>query len=106
MIESVNERTTAYLTVTMRDKAGALAAPSGLSYRIDCLTTGTEILADTALTPADTVEIELTATQNRIITEGNKAERRRVTVSATYGADDELHEDYEYQVCDLAGVST
>lgn len=106
MIESVNERTTAYLTVTMRDKAGALAAPTGLTYRIDCLTTGTEILADTVLTPVDTVEIELTATQNRIVSAGNKAERRRVTVSATYGADDELHEDYEYQVVDVPGISS
>lgn len=100
----VNEKSTAYLTVTCKDKAGAQAAPSALSYRIDCLTTGQVLLEDTALAAAAEVEITLTPAQNAILG-GNQQERRRVTVQATYGAADAVNAEFEYVVRNLGGVS-
>lgn len=101
----VNERTTAYLTVAFFDKTGAAAVPASATYRIDCLTTGTVILDDTALTPAASIEITITPTQNRIITAANAQETRRVTVKATYAGSEQDNREYDYQVKNLAYVS-
>lgn len=95
---SVNEKTTAYLTVRFNDKTGAQQAPASATYRIDCLTTGTAIKAAAALTPAGSVEITLTPTDNRIVAAANVRETRRVTVSAIYGGSDEVHDQFDYDV--------
>jgi len=100
-IDNVNEESTAYLTVTLLDKDGAEEAPSSATYRIDCLTNGQEIRDDTALTPAASIEITLGAADNAIINQENTTERRLVTVTASYGADDELNDEYEYNVKNL-----
>ncbi len=97
--ETVNEGSTAYLTVDFKDKDGALEAPSSISYRIDCLTNGSQVKADTPVTPAESsVEIELTKTDNAIISQSNNSERRLVTVTGTYGVDDGIVQEYEYNV--------
>lgn len=103
MLLTVNEKSTAYLTVTFKDKAGNLAAPQSLTYRIDNPATGVEVRADTALTASDTVEITLTPADHTLA--GASNERRRVTVKAVYGASDALNSQYDYQVLALAGVA-
>ncbi|OHD23484.1 MAG: hypothetical protein A2Y38_19115 [Spirochaetes bacterium GWB1_59_5] len=100
----VKEGSTAYLTATFKDKTGALAAPSTLSYRIDCLTTGQVVRDDMLLTPADTVEITLTPADMAILTAGNSRETKRVTVKAGYGANDAVNDEYELIVKNLGGV--
>lgn len=101
---TVNEGTTAYLTVTFKDKAGANAAPASATYRIDCLTTGAAIKATTPLSAGASVEITLTKTDNRIVTAANVREQRRVTVVGTYGADDQVQHEYDYDVLNLKFV--
>lgn len=105
MTDEVKEQSTSYLTVTFKDKAGAVAAPASATYRIDCLTTGTAIKAATALTPAATVEITIAPNENRIVTPGNTRERRRVTVTASYGASDGVNEEFDYDVVNLSQVA-
>ena len=105
VVATVPEKTTAYLTVSFLDKAGAPAIPASVTYRIDCLTTNTAILADTALTPAASIEITLTPAQNAIINQANALEAKRVTVKATYGASDALNDEYDYLVKNLSGVT-
>ncbi len=102
--ELVNQGTTAYLTITFLDKAGVAQAPSSASYRIDCLTSGLEIKDDTSLTPASSVEVTLSATDNAIKLEANASERRLVTVTATYGTADAAVGEYEYHVKNLRKV--
>jgi len=102
--QTVNEGSTAYLTVTLLDKDGAQAAPSALSYQIDDVTTGTTVRSATALAAAAQVEITLAPTDNAIQTATNKRERRRVTVQASYGAGDALNAEYDYIVRNLSGV--
>lgn len=101
---TVNEGTTAYLTVTFKDKAGVNAAPASATYRLDCLTTGTAIKPPTALPAGASVEVTLTKTDNRIVTAANVRERRRVTVVGTYGADDQVQQEYDYDVLNLRFV--
>ena len=104
LIEQIKQGSTAYLTYSPRDKNGDPDTPLSLTYRIDDLTSGTEILADTALTPGSSVEIVLPPSVN--VTVGNKrVQHRRVTVQATYGPDDGVNDEYEYQLINLGGVA-
>lgn len=98
----VNEGSTAYATVTLKDKAGALAAPASLTYSLHCLTTGAVLRDNVSLAPASQVEITLTPADNAIQTVGNLYETKLLTVVAGYGAADALKEQYEYQVKNLA----
>lgn len=103
-MDIVNEGTTGYLTVSFYDKTGALAAPSTVSYRIDCLSSGTEIVDDTSVSPASSVEIQLTAANNAIVS-GLPRERRRVTVTGTYSGDQAVTHQYDYEVRNLSAVA-
>lgn len=103
-MDTVNEKSTSYLTVAFKDKTGAASAPASVLYRIDCLTTGAVIKADSSLSPAASIEITLTATENSMQLTGNVLETRRVTVKATYGAGDTMNEQYDYQIRNLSGV--
>ena len=103
-MKEVPQRTTAYLSVTFRDKNGDAQAPASVQYRIDCLTTGTAVKALTGLTPGATIEIVLSADDNDIITESNTREARRVTVIAVHGAGDEVTGAFDYAVKNLTGV--
>lgn len=98
-LDVVNEGETAYLAVAFTDKAGDSEDPVTISYRIDCLKNSQEILTDTPVTPAAAeVEITLKPSQNNIIDQNNTTERRLVTVIGTYGADDSIIREFEYNV--------
>lgn len=104
-MEQVNERSTAYLTVTFKDKAGAAQQPTAASYRIDDVATGTEIRGDTALTPGTSIEIILTPADNAIVSPRLPVERHVVTVTGTYGASDAVRSQYAYEVVNLQAVA-
>lgn len=104
-METVNEKSTAWLTVNSFDKDGVAEAPSTMTYRIDDVDSGTEILADTALTPATSVTIQLTPADNTLVDAARKQERHRVTVHTEFGVDDEHNEHFTYTVRNLEGIS-
>lgn len=97
----LNERSTGYLTVTFLDKDGLPAAPASLSYRIDDLMSGTEIRGETTIGSGASVEIVLSPSDNLIVNAARPEENRIVTISASYGVDDEINDEYEYQVLNL-----
>lgn len=103
-LEVVNEGSTAYLTVTFLDKDGNQAAPTSITYRIDCLTTGTQVKGDTVVTPAAQVEITLGADDNAIQDQTNENEERLVTIEASYGASDGVKDSYRYILRNLKKV--
>lgn len=100
-MEQVNEKSTAYLTVSFKDKAGAPAAPASVTYRVDDATGNTAVRASTALGAAASIEITLTKEDNAIVNAANRFETRVVTVIAVYGASDELRDEYRYQIRNL-----
>lgn len=100
-IDVVNEGTSKKLRLDLTDEDGAPAAPSTLTYRVDCLTTGTAIRATTALSPAASVDIGLTPDDSAIVDDSNRMERRRVTVVAGYAADDDVTAEYDFNVKNL-----
>lgn len=103
--DTVNEGSTAYVTATFRDKAGQLAQPTSVSYRIDCVSNGQQIVDDTSATPGTSVEITLSAAHNAILDPKRARELRRVTVTGSYGADDAVVEQYDYWVRNLSHAS-
>ena len=84
--------------MVFKNKARDPESPANISYRIDCLSNKTEIVPDTAVTPAAEVEITLKPAINIIVDQNKTVERRLVTVTATYGADDALVREYEYNI--------
>lgn len=105
-VQQVNERSTAVITASFFDADGEPAIPSSLVYSVWCMTTGEQLRAETSLTPVAVAEITLDATDTAIQDATNSFERRRVTVSATYGAGDELHQDIEIVVRNLHRVAS
>lgn len=106
-MQTINEESTGYLTVKFFDKAGALAAPSSVVYRIDDVATGLEVRADTAVgSPGSEIEIVLTPADNTILNTVGDNETRRVTVTGTYGPSDQVTDDYLYEVRNLKGITT
>ena len=104
-MERVNEKSTAYLTVTFRDKAGAAQAPASARYRIDDVATGQQVRDDTDIdAPGSTVELRLEVEDNTLKNAIAAAEQRRVTVVAEYGAGDAVRAEYIYEVVNLVGV--
>ena len=101
-----DEKTTVYVTVNPKDKAGAAAAPSSGDYNVRDVESDTEIVADTAISPLSTsMEITLLgATVNALQDTANKVERRKVTVKLGYGGSDTLNSEYEYKIRNLSGV--
>lgn len=105
-MERVNEKSTAYLTVTFRDKAGAAQAPTTVKYKIDDVATGEQVRAEEEISsPDDTIELRLEVGDNTLLNGIAKTEQRRVTVVAEYGAGDAVTAEFIYEVVNLAGVS-
>ena len=102
---TVNEKTTAYVAVKFYDKAGALAAPSSVTWRLDCMTNSQQIADWSSISPASEIEITVGFALNAIINQANDTERRVVTVRAVYGASDELHSEFVYILQNLRNVS-
>lgn len=105
MSETVNEESSAYLTITFKDKSGNPVSPTSAVYRIDDVDSGTEIRADTALASSSSVEITLTPIDNQILNNTLDYETKRVTVKAVYGASDGVNDQYEYVVKNLSKIS-
>lgn len=101
---TVNEETTSYLEVDFHDKSGELQAPATVSYRIDCLTTGEPVKGDTSITAAGSVEIEIEANENAIRDPSNAREWKRVTVTATFGPNDRINDQFNYWVRNLSAI--
>lgn len=106
MLKEFNEKTTTYVPVSFRDKDGALAVPQAISYRVDCLSTNTEIIADTSFpSVASEIEITLPITATTIQDPLNDFERKLVTVTATYGGGEQVTGAYQFRVRNLSKIT-
>ena len=60
----------------------AAEAPTTAKYRVDCITTGKVLTDWTTLTPASSMAISITATENAIQDQANRFEKKQLTVAA------------------------
>lgn len=86
-------------TATAKFRNGtASEAPTTAQYRIDCLTTKREIKAWTDLTPAESISITTTGTDNAIIDGNNRTELKQITVQANQSTDGQTRDNVIYRV--------
>lgn len=104
-MDRVAEKSTAYLTVSWLDRNGAAAAPASVSYRIDNPSSGAAVRADTSASAGTTTLITLTPADNTLAAQTVAREARRVTVTGTYGADDAVRTQFDYEVVNLGLVT-
>ena len=72
--------------------------PTTASYRIDCLTSGVEIKDWTSLTPAESIAIDITATENAIQNQGNRFEKKQITVARNPDLDTQVRRTKTWKV--------
>lgn len=103
---SVNEKSTAVLTVSFKDENGIAVAPSSGTYTITDVDSGTVITASTPFTPSGTThDLTITPTENRILTTSNLFEKRKVTVTFTYLVTKQGTAEYIYLVNNLGNIT-
>lgn len=101
----VNKKTSLTLSVTFYDEHGASVIPDSATYRIDDLTSSTVILEPTPLSPAASIEIQITSAQNAMVNSANPFEDRVVTVEFAYASSKRGTDEYRYELRNLYGVA-
>lgn len=101
-----NEETTAYLTVSFYDKAGALENPVSATWEAHDVKSGTELQSATALAPVGgQVEITIPTTVNTMVDPNLEEEVRRITVKALYSGVDGVNDKFDYTLVNLSAVT-
>jgi len=99
----VKERNSITVTAYFRDSSDAAEAPTTVHYRIDDITTTTKITDWTSVTTGVSVSIVIKSAENRIINQGDKRERRQITVSSDKGTTTETRDTVEYYIENIGG---
>lgn len=98
-MEKVVAGTTTYLTVDFKDKTGAAATPSTVTYKVDNITTNANIRDWTSVSASSSVEITLTADVDNASPGTNyTSDVRRVTVKGVYSGSAQVISFYDYIV--------
>ena len=97
----VKEGSYAYLQFQVKDASGNPVTPVSATYSVHDVYSGTELRADTSLTPSSSNLVTLTDDDNVILDTENRFERRRVTVKSTLAGGGKKNESYEYTVQNL-----
>jgi len=98
-MERVNEGSFHKITVSFTDEEGNAVTPDLGSYRIDDLSSGTEIIPATDFTPAgSSYDIEIPGENNSILNPVHDVETRIVSVIFSYGGSKEGTAEYRYWI--------
>lgn len=101
----VKEGTGFTATAYCRNRETAAAAtPTSLKYRLDCLTSGNEILDWATLAAASSASIAITGAQNAIQLGSNPTERKQLTVMTDEGLATQYRETKTWVVENVYGV--
>lgn len=101
-MKTINENTTAVITVEFRDEDGGTIAPDSASYRLDD-ESGAELITDTGIVaPTSMVSIEIPESANAIVDSNKMSEKKYLTLSYTYAGDTrQAVSEYSYEVRNL-----
>lgn len=92
---------TAYLRT--RSASAAASVPTTVKWRLDCKTTGREIVALTSLTAAANVSIAISGVHNAIQSDANDFETKQLTVIVDDGLSTQVRETKTWTVENLYG---
>lgn len=103
---TIDEQLSNAVHVDLTDADGNPAPPISVTYRIDCLTSGAQILAPVVLsTPGASFDVTVPSALNAIVDQSNPQEYRRMTVEALYANADLLSGQFDWVVNNLSFVS-
>lgn len=99
------------MTVRARffNESGSLVAPTTARYLVRDISNDRLVRDWTSLSPAATIDISITASDNDLYTNArrsNRFERRVVTVQADAGTATQRTDEIEYWVRNLAGIDS
>jgi hypothetical protein len=106
-ITIVQEETTFPCKAYFRTRESKQAAtPTTVHYRIDCLTTGKQVRDWTSVSSFDkTANLVITSSDNQILGDGNRLERKQITVKVDTGLVTQLIKSKHWQVQNLVGIT-
>ena len=93
------------LTTSFADVDWVAGTPTSVSYRLDCATTGQTITDWSSLTPGVTVSLTISSTENAILDDSNKRERKVLAIKAIDSGGNQHTETFKYWVRNLQGVT-
>lgn len=102
MTSQIKEGSSEPLTITFKNEDGDLVVPTSVTYRIDDVSTGQSILADTNYpTPTSTITITILPAYTAILNQTNLSELREVTVKSTFAGGKAQNLSIPYEVVNL-----
>jgi hypothetical protein len=102
MPDTVNEKSSSYITASFLDRTGAVAQPDAAKYKLHDTLSGCQIRGATSVCPTlGVVTITFNAGDNTMINSALEKETRQVTLSGSYGSNEELHGEFFYDVFNL-----
>lgn len=103
----VMDRSTLSLELTFRDENQALAIPNAVTYRVQDVGTGTDVVPRTAIPVLTAVlDIVIGSDQNAILNAFAAYEGRVVTIEWDYGTPTKhATQEYRYRIKNLQGVA-
>jgi hypothetical protein len=107
MTSYVNESSAITVRARFFNETGDLVSPTTARYLIRDISNDRLVRDWTSLSPAATVDIQITATDNDLQASRRKRkfEKRVVTVQADAGTPTQRTDEIEYWVRDLAGIT-
>ena len=97
---TINEGSSAFLTITFRDQTVVGVTPTSAAYRLD--NAGVQVKGWEAFTPSSSSHIiEITGAENAILNPELTQETMTVTVRWTYGTGSSGTESFEYVIKNL-----
>lgn len=104
----VNESSAMTVRARFFNETGDLVTPTTARYLIRDISNDREVRAWTTLSPAATIDIPITASDNDLYEHSRsrkRFERRVVTVQADEGTATQRTDEIEYYIRDLAGIT-
>lgn len=92
-------------TFSFYNSSWVLTAPSNARYRVDCLTTGTQIRDWTTIAAASQITVSLTDDDNEIQDQRNQFETRQLTIQGDYSTDSQTVQTHDWDVENVLGIS-
>lgn len=94
--QGIDDGSECYCTASFFDANGVAYTPSSLSYRVDDLTNGVNVVALTTVTPAPVVTITITSVQNTMNAASKTTERRQVLLQVGIPGGSQRFDDMTY----------
>src|ERR1017187_5186715 len=98
LAEPVGEGSACVVGASFTNSAGAAFTPTSITYRVDNIDSGANIVPSTSVTPAASVSIKVTGAQNALLSTLLACEEHRLTLTVTDGSGNVVNAPISWQV--------